>query len=1221
MAASATAVSHYTQAEILPRLRPSTHSPAGGRHVGATADRQTIGLSTLMMRTFESESIERLQQIFEAARSDVSTLTRLEAELQQRPDNSSRLLRLKVIAARMSAQKATTARTEGAKPVTSASEPARPAAVPPPALRPLQVLLTSFGLTLPDRRPLHAYKLSAAAYQDLESVLVSAAKAGRLARYNREDAALFVRWAAEWFRRHYDGGIRKYEDLGRVLGVRFEQAHWRALVDEGLAWWRRPVIQRASGGHRLLTLALEGGFPTRVLEDKERSWLVRYLVGLVSTLLAVPDVTSEGARDLAWTRRTELRETYQYEEFCFLAADLAFSVIRLRKEAAQASLDMPGLSPSAVLDAVRPDWRADLSIASEGEAARRLIDGMMSAPMQTTSGGAISTTRQLIFKDDRWYPAVRLGLSGEIAAKDLANFRSGDGRIRVFPHGALGRVVGRELAVLDPPSDVDGSWLLRPMIKVADILGMSLSSPVEVSLQAVGRAALTLRWPRGHAVAGDILSFAIDSETDGRPTRLTLIAEGTARVRPERIVVAAPIGWRIDANGTDTVSLGLLDDSKELWLTDGALVVVSPDEGLAYRVEPGAAETTSYKLAFAGPSPAGLKSEGEDTLLFAGAPTVSCVRGALRGRPASDEVYWRSSPQEPWRDITKARLPVGLVDVSWKDAQSGFIFDRQRVGILPEGAGVGVKAGENNTAEYAFAAIRPLNISVAAAPGLSGSVSGTTASLRFTGKPRRTVSFQLRSAERAKPIVAAALFPNAGGIARPDGELVEPGSTLTPATLETLTAFGQGRQAVTIHSSERRSQGRETARIAFEDEMPLRGVADDLDRALRASGSIDATFLIEFSTSRRTQYHVKWFDCSLEIREEHISVHSIPGLMDQAFSLVGRPVEEPFTETLIANVTVSDMLNRRWFRLPDECRGTWLVYLRTGHTIRSRPVLVVAEGKHIANGRGLALASTETSIERRRRAFAAEIKGIEESTGNAFENLNWLRSLICSLDGLPVVTFDALKELAHHPETLARLLLSSREAEQSPIWSLEAELPFLWSAIPVECWQRAGEATASAIELQLAGTGLASAARDLATSSLGEAAQRVRTLDPALDAALSAAGLGTAPIAIPPANLRDVAADYIRRTVDRDEPRVLKKTSLFRIGALDRLLPNDFAKFDPQHLETLDAPCAAALAAAGRAKLSPEQLAVCKESVTSDPMYWAQAYTVILHRALSTDRQ
>jgi hypothetical protein len=394
-------------------------------------------------------------------------------------------------------------------------------------------------------------------------------------------------------------------------------------------------------------------------------------------------------------------------------------------------------------------------------------------------------------------------------------------------------------------------------------------------------------------------------------------------------------------------------------------------------------------------------------------------------------------------------------------------------------------------------------------------------------------------------------------------------------------------------------------------------MADYLDRALRASSSIDATFLIEFSTSRKAHYFVKWFDCVLETRETHISVTSFPGLTDQVFSLVGRPVEAPFSEIKIADITISEMLSRRWFRLPEECRGTWLVYLRTEHTIRSRPVLVSAQGKHVAKSRGLALASTETSIEKRRRAFAAEIVGIQGASAEALEDLAWLRSLICSLEGLPVATFDALKELAYHPAILARLLLSSREAEQPAIWGLETDLPFLWTAIPIVFWREAAASAVGAIEQQLASTGLANAARELASSSVNEAAQRARMFDPALDATLSAASLGTTPPPIPSADLRAVASDYVRRTLDRDEPRTPKPTSIFRGGALERLLPNEFSAFAPQHLETLDAPCAAALAAAGKARLSAEHLAVCKDAVTVDPIYYAQAYAVVLHRALS----
>jgi len=366
-----------------------------------------------MLRPLEGESIERLQQIFEAARLDLTVLARLQAELEQRPTGLARLLRLKVIGARVAAEKAATRAVSSARitdgPISSGS------------LRPLQVLLREFDLDAPDARPLHTYKVSAKTREDLERLLFAAAKSGRLQKYNREDAALFVLWAADWFRRHYGGGIRKYEDLGRVLGVRFDGSeHWRALVDEGLAWWRRPVVRRASGSHRLLSLALEGGFPVRVLEERERGWLVRYLVGLVSALLALPGVTQEASRELAWTRRTELRETYQDEGFCALAADLALTVVRLRREAERASLEMPGLSPSAVLDAIRPGWRADLSIADEGEAARRLIDGMMRAPVQSTLGGEVGVTRQLLFREGSWCPAVRLGLSGQIATSVLS---------------------------------------------------------------------------------------------------------------------------------------------------------------------------------------------------------------------------------------------------------------------------------------------------------------------------------------------------------------------------------------------------------------------------------------------------------------------------------------------------------------------------------------------------------------------------------------------------------------------------------------------------------------------------------------------------------------------------------------------------------------------------------------------------------------------------------
>ena len=156
-----------------------------------------------MPRPLESESIERLQQIFESARSDLLTLARLEAELEQRPASSSRLLRLKVIAARVALKNPLASKRAERRNSAAATPLANelPRQSDAPTSRPLEAFLSGFGLRTADGRPLHAYKLSAESHEHLERLLVGAAKSGRLEKFNREDAALFVLWAADWFRR------------------------------------------------------------------------------------------------------------------------------------------------------------------------------------------------------------------------------------------------------------------------------------------------------------------------------------------------------------------------------------------------------------------------------------------------------------------------------------------------------------------------------------------------------------------------------------------------------------------------------------------------------------------------------------------------------------------------------------------------------------------------------------------------------------------------------------------------------------------------------------------------------------------------------------------------------------------------------------------------------------------------------------------------------------
>jgi hypothetical protein len=112
---------------------------------------------------------------------------------------------------------------------------------------------------------------------------------------------------------------------------------------------------------------------------------------------------------------------------------------------------------------------------------------------------------------------------------------------------------------------------------------------------------------------------------------------------------------------------------------------------------------------------------------------------------------------------------------------------------------------------------------------------------------------------------------------------------------------------------------------------------------------------------------------------------------------------------------------------------------------------------------------------------------------------------------------------------------------------------------------------------------------------------------------LAAADLLQKPSSIP--SIRDAAQGYVRRTFDRGDMAIglPKQTSVFRTPELDPHLPGWFkTTFDLMHLEALDAPIAAAVAAKTDMKLTRTQLQRCKEAMVADPVYFAEGVTAAL---------
>ena len=120
--------------------------------------------------------------------------------------------------------------------------------------------------TTPDGRPLYAYKMGDATYASLRTLfhqMILLDQDGRLA--TRFDP-IFCLYAAETFRREHTEGPWAWETIFKPLNIDTpSQQRITEWAEQGLNWWRRPLLRNAGGGRLfLMTIACEGGLPRRI---------------------------------------------------------------------------------------------------------------------------------------------------------------------------------------------------------------------------------------------------------------------------------------------------------------------------------------------------------------------------------------------------------------------------------------------------------------------------------------------------------------------------------------------------------------------------------------------------------------------------------------------------------------------------------------------------------------------------------------------------------------------------------------------------------------------------------------------------------------------------------------------------------------------------------------------------------------------------------------------
>ncbi len=977
-----------------------------------------------------------------------------------------------------------------------------------------------------------------------------------------------------------------------------------------------------------MSLALEGGFPTRLLESRENGTIATHLRTLLARLETHGTIDEDEAIAASHSSTTNLR-SYDHEEFHVLCAELCLALLALKREA-QAKAPS-GVSATAWLDGMTPSWRETLPIGLTGEGGKRLLDDLISARAERIVGDAVCR-RLLLFRDGGWVPGMVLGMTGGInIPRGIAEPSAG--RLRVYSAGALASVLVGELGLLEPPTEEGDHWLCRPRGGRDHRGPFPFELPTSVELRSGELIKKKITWPRGESLRSELLIFADDrgDEAVTPASELAYLGASSLRTRRGRVYLLTPTDFVVTA-------LESGESLEPIWQGERQLFEVTfpvragAGNGDFYRVEVGADGERVEQLEVRGQHLRGAEAVDSRLAIYAGRPLL---RTRINGRtesPKSGQIQWRGLDNSIWKDWV-AQPPadgMGLVEVVWKDPKSRAMRDRCTFAILPEGAAIKPRPSGKLGVAYEVEGMGDWTLALAETGGVQSEPEPGCLNVWFDAKPRRRLSFALHK-PHGTPISISCTAPlRDGGFASSDDALLPTHAKVMLDDVRGAVAFADGREWLYL-----RGPAGGGAHFAFSDELPLWSLSEEITRLLGAGSGLDDEVVAELGQFGGAKLTIGRYAAQVMVSGGEVSVAGEPVPKDLANTrnLEWLSICRPETR-ILARRSWAERLTHPTEPLPDDLEGPGLILLREGDRVIGRPTLTIGQAPR---GReafsDLQKAALIQFQDDRYNALDEALSRLSQSTPAAARDRDYLVSLVTALNGVPPVALDVLKRLALTSSAQAALIgATTDEDARALVWKLERELPFMWALVPVGDWADAFAAQSAALVSALIKADVEGPqATEIAASSVARAVEQLADLDPLLRTPLAFAGFSTAEARTAPL-LFDSAQDRIRRTAYDDDRMArppkgasVDPASLSCFRATDspvrEHLP-DFTRFDPSQWEGLDAPCAAALAAAGHAKLKSKMMGRIRAALAEEPLSFADMYAASLtllahHRPLN----
>lgn len=1075
--------------------------------------------------------------------------------------------------------------------------------------RPAALRATLGRLTLPrtgeqpDGRPLYAYRFDRDDFELMRDVLKAV---GVSALAGLHGGALFVAFAAEWFRRDRTGG---HWDWKRPLGeidltygqgepladVFYDQIS--TAVENGLRWWRRPAV---ANGERILAIVKEAGFPAAAMRDNRRvaDWL-RNAVRLIERGFTAADAV----RSEAW----RLRADSIVQVTTAAAIELSEALVRLRamiRERGDVAVD-----PIAMLDATEPDWRARLPFELEAQDIIAVVETVLRSPLDRSS--ALFVTRRLRLAKGLWQATAAVGLTGELEQRrlppSLAWQLTSSLRVRIVPRGDLaGRT--NALAALersgDDEPDTEATWTLRPLLNGFEV-PLGLDADVRLGAVAGDRLLDEFLAYAGEGLASEVI--VLEPGGAGEPDEIEeFLVLGISPVRTKRpwlALAASPDTLKhIQFDGARS-ELGRCADGRMLIAFSGTASLAA-EGGANMQWRTGSDTTETPRLVLVGPT----IHQTRETV-FRGLPRVWTESGDVCRETSHQDLKWRPRGRGQWRPLAEG-VPLGDIAVGVFSSGSLVAFSGATVvppnfELVPSRFRTGLVVRGCDGARLFAQARGPL--------GVSQEPDGDFVDLKGV-EPGQTVTLTLSWDARTEitlynPVTRQALI-------QPEGGQAPRHLALSIERLHGYRLMTAERGRLVFELVTKSGRPRSFSRVVH-GEAPLIAYLDDLRNLLGSSDSLDAAVRLSWIGGGDWICEIKWYDVDPQTYENlDRTVFGASRLaVLGAESVRALSIADPARGVTAVAAAEIAALPRELERAIGA--GPWLIFgrTRTGQVLRPRTLATATR----PSGMDSALVAAVRSPQMEARARCLDELARSPSAWSPKDRRLLLDLVkLAATEGLPYAALDPLRILAQHPGAAIWLLAFCETIEErSAVLAIQRNLSLLWGMTPIELWVEAFEARAAFLVARMEEAGIDVT---MAPSMIVAALSQILNLAPSLVVQVRSVFLicvagGSAASLMATAAL----ADRLRRVyADANEIDLAGRTNLFVQRHVDGQPPPSglglaaatrsarflIDRFDKSFADVIAAPLAAACGAFDRAGPNGATVSACREAWLFDPEYF-----------------